>query len=102
MVTVQEDEQVSLRFRSEEIQKLINLYQPAALHAMEEHHPVQQKARNSQQHVMLQPGTTINLKAEWLLNKLEPRYRGPYSIYGQDKKVNNQSQKLTRYSAQNR
>ncbi len=35
-----EDEQVALRFRAEVIQKLINLFQPAALHAIEEHNPV--------------------------------------------------------------
>ena len=52
-----EDEQVALRFRAEEIQKLINLFQPAALRAIEAHHPVQQEAQNSQHridHVILQ------------------------------------------------
>jgi hypothetical protein len=88
-----EDEQMALRYRSEEIQKLINLSQPAALRAIEAHHPVQQEAQNSQHrvdHVILEPGTTIYLKFEGLLNKLEPRYRGPYTIYGQDNKGNYQ------------
>jgi hypothetical protein len=88
---------VALRFRAEEIQKLINLFQPAALRAIEAHHPVQQEAQNSQHridHVILQPGTTIFLKAEGLLNKLEPRYRGPYTIHGQDKKGNYQVKNL--------
>jgi hypothetical protein len=92
-----EDEQVALRFRAEEIQKLINLFQPAASRAIEAHHPVQQEAQNSQHridHVILQPGTTIFLKAEGLLNKLEPRYRGPYTIHGQDKKGNYQVKNL--------
>jgi hypothetical protein len=84
-----EYEQMALRYRSEEILKLINLFQPAALRAIEAHHPVQQEAQNSQHrvdHVILQPGTTINLKVEGLLYRLEPRYRGPYTIYGHDKK----------------
>jgi hypothetical protein len=38
----------------------------------------------------LQPGTTIYLKVEGLLNKLEPRYRGPYTIDKPDKKGNYQ------------
>ena len=78
-----EDEQVAHRFRSEEIQKLINLVQPAAIRTIEEHHPVQQEAQNSQHrvdHVILQPGTTIYLKVDGLFNKLEPRYRGLYTI----------------------
>ena len=32
------------------------------------------------------------MKAEGLLGKLEPRYRGPYTIFGQDKKGNYQVQ----------
>jgi hypothetical protein len=88
-----EDEQMALRYRSEEIQKLINHFQPAALRAIEAHHSAQQEAQNSQHrvdHVILQPDTTIYLKVEGLLNKLEPRYRGPYTIYGQDNKGNYQ------------
>ncbi len=34
---------MALRYRSEEIQKLINRFQPAALRAIEAHHPVQQE-----------------------------------------------------------
>ena len=69
-----EDEHVALRFRAEEIQKLINLFQPAALHAIEENGPVQQDAQNSWHRVdsaILQTWTTIYLKAEGLLNKLQ-------------------------------
>ena len=57
-----EAEHVALRFRAEEIQKLINLVQTAALHAIKEHHP---------DSAFLQTRTTIYLKAEGLLNKLE-------------------------------
>jgi hypothetical protein len=46
-------------------------------------------AQNSQHRIddtILQAGTTVYLKAEGLLGKLEPRYRG--TIFGQDKKGN--------------
>jgi hypothetical protein len=90
-----EDEVLALRARAEEIQKLVHLFQPAALRAIEEHHPAQQIAQNSQHRIddtILQAGTTVYLKAEGLLGKLEPRYRGPYTIFGQDKKGNYQVQ----------
>ena len=86
-----EDNIVALRFRAEEIQKLINLFQPAALRAIQQNHPVQQESQNHQHRIddtLLQPGTTIYLKVEGLLNKLEPRFRGPYSIHSTDKKGN--------------
>ena len=86
-----EDNIVALRFRAEEIQKLINLFQPAALRAIQQNHPVQQESQNNQHRIddtLLQPGTTIYLKVEGLLNKLEPRFRGPYSIHSTDKKGN--------------
>jgi hypothetical protein len=64
-----EDEVLGLRARAEEIQKLVHLFQPAALRAIEEHHPVQQIAQNSQHRIddtILQAGTTVYLKAEGL------------------------------------
>jgi hypothetical protein len=79
-----EDEVLALRARAEEIQKLVHLFQPAALRAIEEHHPAQQIAQNSQHRIddtILQAGTTVYLKAEGLLGKLEPRYRGPGYIW---------------------
>jgi hypothetical protein len=88
-----EDEILALQAHSEEIQKLINLFQSAAIRAIENHQPIQQNAQNKLHSIddtILQPGTTIFLKAEGLLTKLEPRYRGPYTIHGQDSKGNYQ------------
>ena len=71
-----EDEILALHARSEEIQKLINLFQPAAIRAIENHQPIQQNAQNKLHRIddtILQPGSTIFLKAEGLLTKLEPR-----------------------------
>ena len=67
-----EDEVLALRARAEEIQKLVHLFQPAALRAIEEHHPAQQIAQNSQHRIddtILQAGTTVYLKAKGLLGK---------------------------------
>ncbi len=43
-----EDEVLAHRSRAVEIQKLVHLFQPAALRAIEEHHPAQPIAQNSQ------------------------------------------------------
>ena len=79
-----EDNIVALCFRAEEIQKVINLFQPAALRSIQQNHPVQHESQNNQHRIddtILQPGTTFYLKVEGLLNKLEPRFRGPSSIH---------------------
>jgi hypothetical protein len=86
-----EDENLALRARAEEIKKSVHLFQPAALRAIEVHHPAHQEAQNNRHRIddtILQAGTTDYLKAEGLLDKFEPRYRGPFTIFGQDKRVN--------------
>ena len=99
-----ENEIVALRFRAEEIQQLINLFQPAALRAIENHYPVQQKAQINQHLIVdsfLRQGTSIYLKVEGFLNQLEPRFRGTYTIYGYDKKGILSSQEYAWYYSQN-
>jgi hypothetical protein len=86
-----EDEHVALQYRSEEFRALINIFQPAALQTIGDHHPLQQAAQNNQHRVddtILPPGTTVYLKVEGFLNKLEPRFRGPYTIHSQDSRGN--------------
>ena len=54
--------------------------------AIEDHHPIQQRAQNSQHTIddtILVPGTTVYLKVEGTLGKLDSRYRGPYKIHKQ-------------------
>jgi len=77
--------------RSMELQQLLQLFQPAAIANIVGHHPAQIKAQESQHTIVttvLTPGTTVFLKIEGLLGKLEPRFRGPYTIHSQLKNGN--------------
>ncbi len=74
-----------------ELQQLLQLFQPAALQNIIQHHPAQIKAQESQHTVVsdtLTEGTTVFVKVEGLLGKLEPRFRGPYIISSQLKNGN--------------
>lgn len=77
---------VSLQQRSFEIQKLVNFFQPNALQNIVQHQPIQKEIQNQQHNIRndsLEKGTTVYVKIEGLLGKLEPRYRGPYTVASQ-------------------
>ena len=80
-----EDELAAIQYRAEKIQQLVHIFLPKALEAIEDHHQIQQRAQNTHtiDDTVLVPGTTVYLKVEGTLGKLDSRYRGPYKIHKQ-------------------
>jgi hypothetical protein len=81
-----DDQVLNLYQRSIELQQLLQLYQPASLRNFIQHHPAQIKAQESQHTVVskaLTERTTVFVKIEGSLGKLNPCFRGPYTISSQ-------------------
>jgi hypothetical protein len=90
------DEISAIQIRAQKMQQLLHLFQPSALSSIE-HHQIIQITQNKQHtfdETILEPGTSVYLKVESLLGKLEPSYRGPYTIHKQVKNGNYQVKNL--------
>jgi hypothetical protein len=77
------DEIGSLLNRSYEIKELVELLQPTAKESIINSQEKQVKIQNDNHkisHEVLKPGTMVLIKAEGILPKLSPRYRGPYKV----------------------
>jgi hypothetical protein len=89
--------------RSLELKQMLQLFQPAALENIVKHHPAQIKAQESQHTIVsdaMAVGTTVFVKIEGILGKLEPRFRGPYT-YKCKRKMATHDQKFLRHNLEN-
>ena len=77
--------------RSKEIKQLFESTRPLALGNLKEFQERQIKSQNNSTNVVekrIEIGKTVFLKCEGLLNKLEPRFKGPYKVSGHSKRGN--------------
>ena len=78
-----ENEQALLSKGSDEIEKLINSYQPLAIDKIKLSQEKQKNVQNNRTRILqdsLSKGTTVFIKSEVLIGKLDARYSGPYKV----------------------
>ena len=79
--TSEEDSQMILN-RTVQLKNLIQVHQPMALTNIKDHQEKQKEQQDLSNNILNQPldkGTTVYVKIG-LLGKLEPRFRGPYTV----------------------
>ena len=80
--TSDEDSQMILN-RTIQIKNLLQIHHPTALTNIHNHQEKQRDQQNLAKNILDKPleiGTTVYVKIEGLIGKLEPRFRGPYTV----------------------
>jgi 3-deoxy-D-manno-octulosonic-acid transferase len=80
------NEEAALINRGNEIRELVERTQPDAVQNIEKQQEKQEKIQNNAHNVDQTPlasGQSVYVKNDGLLTKLEPRYRGPYTVIKQ-------------------
>jgi hypothetical protein len=78
-------EDIELNQRAKELGNLVSIDRERALTKVMDSQEKQKKAQDKRHTILddrLLTGTSVFLKKEGLLSKLEPRYTGPYKIIG--------------------
>jgi hypothetical protein len=85
------NEKMSIRNRQYEIKNLVEKIYPEVEEVIEEQQEKQAKIQNNRDTVVIEKipiGTTVFIRIDGMINKLEPRFKGPYKIESYTKRNN--------------